>query len=94
MSKISVKHTPGPWIINRRNLEINGQNGKAIADPIINEGNEVARANAALIAAAPELLSVLKTVKIWLGSDEENTVSPDDIFLIVDDAIAKAEAHE
>jgi hypothetical protein len=68
-----VKHTPGPWLIspyttgldeiiieekagNNRICVVTGDAGEA-------EGQEESKANARLIAAAPELLEMLKRVR-------------------------------
>lgn len=61
-----MKHTPGPWIIEKRvntfSFVINSDNPrKCIADSWdINTGPIETEANARLIAAAPELLEALK----------------------------------
>lgn len=80
-SKCEVKHTPGPWKkeINDydRSLEITDRKGKPIAniysgflccewDFIMTQEEE--KANANLIAAAPELYDVLKELLSPLGN--------------------------
>ena len=101
MSKISVKHTPGPWAIGLETDEIKSQiiglDGSHIAyvecDPI--------QANAALIAAAPELLEACKELercidiaaksKYWSHEVAQALIPARDKAAT---AIAKAESHE
>lgn len=107
------KHTPGPWHVQSGNLHpmivahdgtyvarihshewprINGLNATAVANAI-----EEARANATLIATAPELLKQLKlVVEMWrniytaeYATDEEACISVKDAIA----AIAKAEGR-
>jgi hypothetical protein len=61
------KHTPGPWKLIDTYIE--GSNGLLVANSITIKGKDlkqdeenlnIARANAALIAAAPEMLEALE----------------------------------
>jgi hypothetical protein len=61
------KHTPGPWRADQRCIE--GPDGN-IALLNLARGQGVTRANARLIAAAPDLLSALKRMsEHWLGDN-------------------------
>lgn len=78
------KHTPGPWVIYgsggpwERDLAIRAPNWGCVAqvtvDPSMPHWDEPQRANARLIAAAPELLAALLIAKQYVqveGSDDE-----------------------
>ena len=65
-----MSHTPGPWIINPRQVDsspyqILDKDDHEIAATIYGPtgGIEEAKANARLIAAAPELLAILKRLR-------------------------------
>lgn len=97
-------HTPGPWVayMGHRHWSIVGMGGEAIAR--VSAGDDdgtpprltdppdpqpVAQANAALIAAAPELLAALEAVDRWMAG--YGTATQGDIReRIVRAAIAKA----
>lgn len=86
MSKVKVaKHTPGPWIYypNADYFLVDGGPGqtRGIAKTYDED-------NAALIAAAPELLEALKTAKLCL---RENRGPSMDEFRQIQTAISKAE---
>lgn len=86
-------HTPGPWTEHAGHI---GANNLAIAD--INEttrrSNEEHAANARLIAAAPDLLAVLKEalqdLEHFKEADDCTETHP--LVLAARAAIAKAEA--
>jgi len=60
---MSDKHTPGPWRIIGRWLVV-PEHGVSIADTYhADRDTEECSANAALIAAAPELLAALKEMR-------------------------------
>ena len=68
------KHTPGPWAVSGR--EINGpiDTGVIVARipewGILADAPDPGRANARLIAAAPDLLAALEAVaEFWAGGD-------------------------
>jgi len=80
MKKTDGKHTPGPWMA--KGLYIEGEN-RVIARSVLlaksNLGgeeaeNELGKANARLIAAAPKMESVLYALLAW----HENPDAPDD----------------
>lgn len=90
-----LKHTPGPWEIKlyKSCLWIQKADDKRkfpfIADVFSHEELPEGKANANLIAAAPDLLDVLKACKeelVQRGYNEE-----DSLLLQVEQAIAKAE---
>lgn len=95
-----VKHTPGPWVIRYgmqgypRSIEAPHQNHVKGGIGAVVRWNGIgfpssaeARANCALIAAAPDLLEALKLAQTIIGH-------PDDCgSQIIADAIAKAEGR-
>ena len=92
-------HTPGPWVVGTP-----GPNGcftigttrglmTAMISHSINEKDQAdtAIANAALIAAAPEMLAVLEMfIKNWRGSDVDWFTQCYEIERLAESAIAKA----
>lgn len=70
------KHTPGKWLENMDG-EIFSEGGHRICNPFLSGGTvppiEVQEANAALIAAGPELLEALKKLEArvdWFLSED------------------------
>ncbi len=68
-SVVSVPHTPGPWGVSSGFVVCESSEARVVANCIPLTGvealmiePEVARANARLIAAAPDLLAALKAV--------------------------------
>lgn len=62
--------TPGPWTVSRNSDDqqfIRGPDGRHIAE-IESDWPEPARANARLIAAAPDLYLALECLLDWAGS--------------------------
>lgn len=61
---MTAQHTPGPWNIGTKNgARVWSENGETlIADADVSESlrKEIKKANARLIAAAPDLLAALK----------------------------------
>ena len=94
-----MKHTPGPWRVesaNRQNFffgiwaQVTKTGSMEIAR--VSGLAEFDRANANLIAAAPELLEACKEALAefeWIGPREATSVSQD----ILTKAIAKAEGE-
>ena len=100
-----TKHTPGPWvaddnegfsmwkIYSRMSPSGSGVQGSRVAD-VIGDSAE-ADANAALIAAAPELLEALRLLlaecehQAWIGNMPDDRVE----FGIARAAIAKAKGE-
>jgi hypothetical protein len=58
------KHSPGPWRLKQVGLEVWGADKRVVANPDIGASSEISdetkRANAQLIAAAPDLLEACK----------------------------------
>ena len=96
------KHTPGPWCVRHDDM-VCSQEGRIIADcestpyamrpapPIVED-----KANATLIAAAPELLAALKAASEWLNDMGCEHEEPDltCVVCLVNAAINKAEGRE
>lgn len=74
----NTKHTPGPWLSSNVSTTINGEIHDSDGDLIMNL--QVCRsldenvANAALIAAAPELLEALEFLKKWHEAKGKGTL--------------------
>ena len=110
-----IKHTPGPWVIGPRyshdvqtpdgndigavcDAEQGGEEGEIAGN--IPWSEEIAEANARLIAAAPELLEVAKACRevCLFGDDDgigasEDVVIPSALFDRICAAINKAEGR-
>lgn len=102
-----MAHTPGPWTISppwSGFSLIKGPNGELIFGLAAGaseekRSDEECEANAALLAAAPDLLAALKTARGGLAALLEDRatsmdydVSRNPRILLIDAAIAKAEA--
>lgn len=75
-----TKHTPGPWLVNRRGIMAmnpdTGRFGVLVSQPNWRgiEPDDIwqdtpREANARLIAAAPDLLAALEMAQLWLDYD-------------------------
>lgn len=85
-----IKHTPGPWHVGMKPGPIvYGPKGEQVSPLNIMLDPEEAKANARLIAAAPELLDALKSVLPYLGEEVSSSV-----MRKVHDALSKAEGRE
>lgn len=83
----SCMHTPGPWTVNDVSIEADG----GLVALAYARGKGSMKANARLIAAAPELLEALKAVE----RHNDNPCRFDAyVDRIVIDAIAKAEGRQ
>ena len=93
----TMKHTPGPWLI--KELDSNGNclikvGGSTVAKACYLGGTEPAKANARLIAAAPELLQVVKDLMEELRlirMKDTNAVYDPTVRIRAEIAIRKAE---
>ena len=63
-TKARIAHTPGPWLVERNTVYGYGDNWTTLAQTDLCSGLPEAecRANAALIAAAPDLLAAAQAV--------------------------------
>jgi hypothetical protein len=88
------KHTPGPWVVNDlyADTEIRGPHNSGVMICVMSPWGIAAdqpcpqRANARLIAAAPELLEACQLARDWLGG----WASADPYIGRLEAAIAKA----
>ena len=93
---MTSKHTPGPWTAEKdyeSDWIINGANGSLLA---IIEGwtDEIDKADAHLIAAAPEMYEALKALRVASGklpADLKKCPEMVGCLIEADAAIAKAE---
>jgi len=103
MTKHTPGHTPGPWKVDKELNSFRGQwliaidvgdrgRGMAVAETIGGTGDE--RANARLIAAAPDLLNALQAiVKSLADQDDEGMIEHAQQMIDARAAIAKAEGQ-
>lgn len=94
------KHTPGPWtvsyqtpflVVDSAHVVIASASGVSSGGASDVSGFEQAKANARLIAAAPELLAALKRAASWIKSEAEGNDEMPLVFVVAEAAIAKAE---
>jgi len=89
-----MKHTKGEWKIDKGisyYFVKSGENRIAMIDSLEGSALIEYKANAKLIAAAPELLEALKTIKGAFYSDGESYKEQvDDLKAIANEAIKKA----
>jgi len=98
------KHTPGPWVISTRDnpsgADISGKNGQHFVcdilycegeHPIDREYNNAQDANIHLIAAAPELLEALKSIK-WIAQGNADKININTIYELASKAIELCDA--
>jgi hypothetical protein len=85
-----IKHTPGPWTTGGG--IVRGANSASICcAPCWDVDDKTAKANAHLIAAAPEMLEALKLAPPFLSRRSEYSR---DVLRTIKAAIAKAEGTE
>lgn len=95
---MGAQHTPGPWIyyadlpITDPNWHIvtTANKMRVVANIHIEPGNAMDKANARLVAAAPDMLEALKSIREWspfLGAEDAPC------WALVENAIAKAEGR-
>jgi hypothetical protein len=94
---MSTQHTPGPWKAEGwENLVVNNADGYTMTLAAGGKGAGLAelKANARLIAAAPDLLAALYASKMALLSCMHANVLVDTAFDQVNAAIARATGKE
>lgn len=82
----NTKHTPAPWKVNGTQVHADNKHESLIAD--VFDQNEACKANARLIAAAPELLEALE-IALEASTQGRDDKSWEDAAIA---AIAKAKA--
>jgi hypothetical protein len=88
------KHTPGPWKHKADRLEIWDGNNLPIADVrCFRVADDAINANAALIAASPELLAIAKAYRNLLRT-AAHTDGEVATFHHIESVIARAEGNE
>lgn len=95
-------HTPGPWRVDQpgRECGVEGARGEPVCAMLFNASNgvplEASKANARLIAAAPELFDALCKMQVAFrqaykaGGFYNSEVWADEIYAVSQAAIAKA----
>lgn len=86
-----VVHTPGPWLIDERIAAPQRSSAIVAGELVIADTTRIwnYKANARLIAAAPDMLEALKFVRrIWAADDTCEEIR------LIDAAIAKAEGSK
>jgi hypothetical protein len=95
-----MTHTPGPWYVENDGTSISNATQVFITAPSPDGASrEEEKANAALIAAAPELLDALKLLHAYTMRNESSyrnalDASSDQLYVLVRSAIAKATGSE
>lgn len=92
-----TKHTPGPWFVDSNHEDacfVGQDDGCAVASMVCGDGQDM-RANAQLIAAAPEMLEALELANLYILSisnhpDIHNATA---LHLKLQDLIAKAKGE-
>lgn len=88
-----TKHTPGPWTVSKSGVSVDaGPTGPRIRQER-GAPDEELRANASLIAAAPDLLAAVKALLIVAEHGECEAMHPDEADHMARAAIAKAEGR-
>lgn len=68
-----TRHTPGPWSVDKKTAHVNATDGKAVCAmlwPTVVRSEEETRANADLIARAPDLLAENASLRAALEAQE------------------------
>lgn len=84
-----MSHTPGPWVMTVGGGEIDDANGDSVALLPYSTGRDEVRANAHLIAAAPELLAACEAAMDWFRDDGQEPHAHVS-YSMLEAAIAKA----
>jgi len=85
---MTTQHTPGPWDLDIGKHGAAISNGGTIAD--INDTMTAWRADARLIAAAPDLLETLEKIDAYLAPEKGDDDEWREIRAVIQAAIAKA----
>ena len=86
-----TKFTPGPWTATAKRVTAPETEDRLALDVQINGGNrDDNKANARLIAAAPDMLVALRRAVLALAFAAESSPAMRDDYNAVSDAIAKA----
>lgn len=90
--KKTSKHTPGPWTFDGQHRRVSKNMAVIchVGDLCTDSQWEQDRANARLIAAAPDLLSACR-IALEAIKDAHHGISTDDREATIEQAIAKAE---
>ena len=94
-----AKYTPGPWNTMVSGGSVWGSGGEWICDPSDRHAypTDTQRANARLIAAAPDLLAALEAMVAAArrGGDPQVSIDEEcDAWQLIDHAIAKAKGED
>lgn len=95
---MSDQHTPAPWLVTARNPKapriryITAGPGISNELAVIYDG-ESRPADVALIAAAPDLLAILKAVRDFIDDPQRECPLPTDIASAIRITIAKVEGR-
>ena len=87
-----TKHTPGPWRVDYMTVLAGTKNLVAECASMA-VGESESKANARLIAAAPEMLEALKTILAHPRTNDKSVVFMPDEVAKARAAIAKAEGN-
>ena len=88
-------HTPGPWKESEWAVWAGDEMVVDCGIPMLGMSPESAIANARLIAAAPDLLEQLESLKEWVKNwDCQFTQDPEFSWGPIDSAIAKAKGED
>jgi len=94
------KHTPGPWMAAEMGVIANGltTHGNFYVCSLIDPNNEEDKANARLIAAAPDMLEALKLAYGRIKHDDDCdwracNCTKMDLEKVIFDSIVKAESQ-
>lgn len=99
---MDAKHTPGPWqcyvdlpsVESNWHIVTNASRMRVLANVHIEPGNTMDAANAALITAAPDLLSALKDLIEASDDDAVDDCEDDGHVAALDRAISALEAAQ
>lgn len=88
----NAKHTPGPWFIRERLIIGEVASGYTICWVNDDDCDGIPAGDAALIAAAPEMLAALELAKQFGGENAMSAIDPD-AWEAINAAISKAKGQ-